>query len=174
MPDTQMNEVQIRGLMPNDSVDQITTLLHTVFAPGPSQPYEYPAAKQTAEATRKQIQCGICFLAWAGDRMAGVAILYQPEPHGTLESGARLAQLAVHPEFQGRGIGPRLLEACEQEALSRGACGVWASSPVDSRQLSWFVRNGFRLVEYKAWPDTRHDSLVVQQTPPRQKRAPFR
>jgi GNAT superfamily N-acetyltransferase len=158
-----MDEVLIRRLTPDDSVDQVTALLHSVFALGPNQPYPYPAARQTPEATLKQIQYGNCWLAWTGDRLAGIAMLYRPEPHLNLESGAYLAHLAVHPDFQRRGIGYRLLETCEQDALSMGACGVWASSPVNSRQAFWYLRHGYRLLEYKAWPDSSYDSILVNK-----------
>jgi GNAT superfamily N-acetyltransferase len=155
-----MDEVLIRRLTPDDSVDQITALFHTAFALGPDQPYSYSAASQTSEKTLKQIREANCWLAWAGDRLAGVAILFRPEPHLTLGSGAHLAQMAVHPGFQGRGIGSRLLETCEQDALNMGACGVWASSPVGSRQLSLYLRLGYRFLEYKVWPDSSFDSIL--------------
>ena len=46
------------------------------------------------------------FVVILGNRLAGVLVLIQKE------DGMLLDNIAVHPDFQGRGIGRKLLEFC--------------------------------------------------------------
>ena len=77
-------------------------------------------------------------------------------------ASASLVQLAVHPDFQGLGIGTILLDYCEKSAIRMGAWELNLSSPVGSRQLSFYQRGGYnRIVEYTSWPETNYDSVVL-------------
>jgi amino-acid N-acetyltransferase len=52
---------------------------------------------------------------------------------------AEVRSLAVHPDFQGRGVASRLVERCKQKAREKGVRQVFA---VTSR-TSFFERLGF-------------------------------
>jgi len=158
----------IRKLLPQDSVAEVTELLHVVFAQGPDQPFAYPVATHNEHTILRQIQKGSCWLAVIDDRIAGAAILQIPERIDSRvsndpEVGAHLYQLAVHPDFQGRGIGSKLLKACEEDAVQMGAQHVWASSPVHSRQLNLYLRHGYEYMEYYSWPGTNYDSITFRK-----------
>jgi GNAT superfamily N-acetyltransferase len=161
-------DIRIRPLEPSDSVTEITALLHAAFAKVPGQPFVYPAASQSAEATSAQIAAGRCWVATVTGRLVGAAIIQAPAkptlvPSNARDAGAYLAQIVVDPKCQGGGVGSNLLKAAEQEAVQMGAQHMWGSSPVGSRQLALYLRHGYQLVEYVHWEGTPYDSIIFQK-----------
>jgi GNAT superfamily N-acetyltransferase len=82
--------------------------------------------------------------AWHGGELAGVASV----------AGSRLRVLAVAPAHRGRGLGSRLLAACEARARAGGATslsaldqpGNYLAPGIDERNLEvlgWLERRGF-------------------------------
>jgi GNAT superfamily N-acetyltransferase len=179
MPDKSISsQVLIRPWNTDDSVDTLTQILHRAFAQGPGQPYPYPVARQDAQATREQIRQGKCWIAEIDGRLVGVGIVWPPTACSwralcNARNGAHLRQLAVEPQFQGMGIGGRLLEACELGALAMNAPTLWGSSPVGARQLSLYRRHGYRIVEYKRWPNTDYESVIFAKRLPTTTRRRF-
>ncbi|WP_013323323.1 GNAT family N-acetyltransferase [Gloeothece verrucosa] len=61
-----------------------------------------------------------------------------------------VANLAVHPEYRGRGIGTKLLESCLEKAKGLGSTSVWISVDIDnSRAQKLYESVGFKMVETK-------------------------
>ena len=54
-------------------------------------------------------------LAYVGDRLVGFAAYYRPEPSEEL----KLDKLYVHPDYQGRGVGSRLIVRVEAAAAAQ-------------------------------------------------------
>ncbi len=160
--------VEIRRLCQNDSVIELTELLHRAFAKGTDQPFAYPAAIQDAHSTLEQIQDSTCWVATVGSEIAGLAILNKPHSMSKKSSndrrfGAHLRQLAVNPLFQGKGLGSQLLQACERDAIDMNAQHLWGSSPVGSRQLSLYRRHGYQLMQCLKWPNTNYTSVIFSK-----------
>lgn len=70
---------------------------------------------------------------------------YGPTP----EPGVmKLHKLYLLPELQGRGLGSRLLQHCEQEACAGGARRLFLSvNKRNSRAIAAYKRNGFIIAE---------------------------
>ncbi len=49
----------------------------------------------------------------------------------------------MSPELQGKGWGGRLLAAFEKEIIKQGVCGVHLLTAPDSRNVSFYERNGY-------------------------------
>jgi GNAT superfamily N-acetyltransferase len=77
------------------------------------------------------------------DRLAGFAM-------GDGSSG-ELWVIAVAPEFEGRGIGSRLLASVEEWLWSRGWDTLWLWTDVDEsrRAFSFYLHHGWRKSEVK-------------------------
>lgn len=85
---------------------------------------------------------GRCFVAVAGTEIVGEFVLLETAP-GTVE----IVNLAVKPEFQGRGIGKRLTLQAIEEANRLGAAQVEIATGNSSlRQLKLYQQCGFRIV----------------------------
>ena len=161
--------VTVRPLDSKDSIQELTELLHLAFKLDEQQPYEYPMAKQNEETTRMHVKCGDCWIADVEGRLTGVGLVWPPEknvhrrwyrrwyrPRQT----AYLRLLAVHPDFQGMGVGTMLLDHCEQSAVKMSAWELAGSSPVGSRQLSLYKRRGYRIFRYISFSDLNYHSVA--------------
>lgn len=79
-----------------------------------------------------------CLLA--DGTMAGFAA------HGPAESPVvrKLHKLYLHPDWQGQGLGSRLLQHCEGEARRLGATRMWLTvNKRNARAIAAYRRNGF-------------------------------
>ena len=99
--------------------------------------------------------------AYDGDRVVGVVTLF---PDATAESGDRRAErfrwMAVHPDWQSRGVGTLLMRHAAQRLRSRGVEVMWAYGR-DSA-LGFYERIGFEtLGEGFIDPDTGIGHHVV-------------
>jgi ribosomal protein S18 acetylase RimI-like enzyme len=60
----------------------------------------------------------------------------------------RLYSIATAPAAQGRGVGGRLLQACEEEASQRGCKAVGLEVRTDNRQArTFYERRGYGVIE---------------------------
>jgi len=83
------------------------------------------------------------FVAEADGRVAGYARLFLHRGENRLY----LAALYLLPEFQGRGIGRRLVEATERYAVERHLEEVWVGVMVlNRRALGFYRKGGFRFI----------------------------
>lgn len=90
-------------------------------------------------------------LVWDGERLVGCGAL-QPVD-GTL---AEVRSLAVHPEWQGAGLGSMLVRALLRDAARQGIQRVFCLT----RRVDFFARLGFVVVPtatfpHKIWNDCR-------------------
>jgi len=83
-------------------------------------------------------------LAEVEGRPTGYAkVRYAPE-----EQRCYVSSLYVLPEFQGKGVGRRLMEEAERHALAFGVKEIWLGVMVQNTPaLEWYQRNGFVFVE---------------------------
>ncbi len=84
------------------------------------------------------------FLASVGVVPAGFVRTHWEER----ESRFYVSSLYVLPEFQGKGIGGRLMAASERKALAQGVRAVWLGVMEQNvRTLDWYRKTGFTFVE---------------------------
>ncbi|OHB61006.1 MAG: hypothetical protein A2167_01175 [Planctomycetes bacterium RBG_13_46_10] len=160
-----IEHIVVRPLNGNDSITEITDLLHRAFAKGSYQPFNYPAAQQNNETTAEQIKRGRGCVAVIDERIVGVGIVWPPAGPATRwgyprRRVAHLRQLAVEPDFQSLGIGTIILNACECAAMETGANELSGSAPIGSQQVSFYKRRGYRLLRYVSWSNTDYDSVI--------------
>ena len=80
-----------------------------------------------------------CLTALAGERVVGYSCLWV-----VIES-SELGNLAVHPDFQGRGVGARLLERNLRTCRKRGVVAVFLEVRASNRRaIALYERYGFK------------------------------
>ncbi len=85
---------------------------------------------------------GQIFMAIVSGLAAGTVALI-PDGKGSLE----LTKMAVSPEFQGMGIGDRLMEKCLEYATEQGVGTMWLESHTKlAPALSLYQKHGFEEV----------------------------
>jgi ribosomal protein S18 acetylase RimI-like enzyme len=101
----------------------------------------YPAERM-ARAFERQPPSVKRFEALADGELAGLIVIQDPFLHGPY-----LQLLAVLPEFQGRGVGLRLLRWMESEARGAEARQLWLCvSTFNTRARAFYERFGFEAV----------------------------
>lgn len=119
--------IVIRPMGPDDSIDELTTLLHRSYAGLGNMGLNYTAVDQSTETTRERLSLGFAFVAIdPQDRLVGTVVFYRPQrstgsPWLERPEVANFGQLAVDPALQRRGIGSRLMDLVEEQARAVGA-----------------------------------------------------
>lgn len=79
--------------------------------------------------------------AFVDDILAGITLGFtQSNVNG---KALYIAEVVVDPPFQGRGIGGRLLETLQQEAISDGHIGAWLVTRGEGRTAQFYRKMNF-------------------------------
>lgn len=149
--------LRIRTLQQHDlaGVAELATLVHGAGYTEPQQ-----LASWLVQGT-KAGQCA-CLLAEVEKRIVAYRISFAPGQWQTdlwcsvalwpvpLEKMAYFKSVAVHPDWQGQGIGQRLLQnsiqALKQQGATAGLAHLWRESPNNSA-VRYFSKAGGRLLQ---------------------------
>ena len=164
----------VRALGPEDSIAELTALLHRAYRNQVEMGLRPLAGRQTEDVTRARTGHGECFVALVddarGSRIVGTILFQEKEdakfPAHFLAPGvAHFSLLGVDPDVQGRGIGQLLLAAAESRARELGftelACSM---AEPDASLMRFYLRKGFRFVEHWQWPYTNYRSAILSKT----------
>lgn len=160
----------IRPLRFDDSISELTSLLHRAYAPLAAQGLRYWATHQSEDVTRKRIAQGECFVATA-DGVICATMLFRPAeqtggtPWYDRQDVASFGQFAVEPGLQSNGLGRRLIAVAEERAVATGAQELALDTAEPALHLvSWYGRLGFRHIEHVQWTHTNYRSVVLSKT----------
>ena len=162
--------VTIRPLGPDDSLEELTELLHRAYRKLAEMGLKYLATHQTVDITRKRISHSKCFVAVYDGRIVGT-INYNPKEtaHGSpwyeRPDVAKLTQMGVEPELHGCGLGRMLMDHAEAAARADGAAELAMDTAETAHHLiEWYARRGYRFIEYVDWDVTNYRSVVMSKT----------
>jgi len=151
-------------------VEPLTELLHTSYAPLLERGMRYLATHQTPEVTRKRLLEGESYLGIKDDQLiATVTLKSRREVCRTrwyTQSGIfHFGQFAVHPDFQGQGIGSRLMDMLEGRARDLGATELALDTSEHAEDLIYmYTKRGYRRVETVQWEETNYRSVILSKT----------
>jgi ribosomal protein S18 acetylase RimI-like enzyme len=92
------------------------------------------------------------FLAYEGQRPVGLAICFQGFSTFRAKPLINIHDIAVDPEFRGRGIGRALLAAVQENARASGCCKVTLEVRSDNhRAMAAYRRAGFESTQPETW-----------------------
>jgi GNAT superfamily N-acetyltransferase len=177
------HDIEIRPLAAEDSLDELTALLHRAYARLGGMGLNYTAVDQDADVTRRRADQGTCYLAVAGTgRIYGTIVLHAPidgDPsaatrlHEQSTDGAawlkqpgvaHFGQFAVDPDIQGQGIGRRLMDTVEAQARSLDATEIALDTAEPAVHLvALYAHRGYRLVGYAQWPGKTYRSVIMSK-----------
>lgn len=161
--------VEVRRLRDDDSIEAITALLHLAYAPLAAQGFRYLATHQSEDVTRHRLGEGIALVAQIEKRIIATLTVSPPKTASRCEWYRRsgvwsLGQFGVHPDFQGSGIGRRLMAEAEKIAMSQGAQELALDTAEDALHLvNWYQRIGFVRVQFVDWDETNYRSVVLSK-----------
>jgi GNAT superfamily N-acetyltransferase len=162
--------VLIRPYRNDDAIPPITGMLHAAYARLAEMGLRYTATYQSDEVTLRRLQRGFPFVAEADGEIVATVTLYPSDPESSCAWYRRpevfsFGQFGVRPDWQGRGLGSRLLRLMEDEARTRGAGELALDTAQEADHLrGWYGRCGFREVEQVDWSSTNYLSVILSKT----------
>ncbi len=160
----------LRPITENDSIDELTTLLHRAYQILANMGFNYTACEQPPEVTKRRIERGECYVATIDDLIVGTVTIYKPGKRTRCDwynrpDTAHFGQFAVEPALQGRGIGSRLLKHIENRAQTLGLSELALDTAEGATQLvSYYSAQGYRIVGRVRWDGKSYESLVMSKT----------
>ena len=164
------DQVVIRLLQPQDSIEELTGLLHRAYRAQMEMGLRPLAGRQDVETTRKRTGSGECLVAVLDGKLVGTILFHEVEdakgpPWFQNKHVDSFSQFAVDPDTQGRGIGQKLLDTVERRARECGATelGLSMAEP-DTNLMNFYLRRGYRFIEHWQWPYTNYRSAILSKT----------
>jgi ribosomal protein S18 acetylase RimI-like enzyme len=116
------------------TAEDIRPLRHSVLRPG----------QAFLETRYPGDDAGLHFGAFDGDRLVGIASLYEEGRADGPAGGWRLRGMATDPDVRGAGYGAALLAACVEEVAGAGGTEVWCNARMAA--VGFYRRAGFEVV----------------------------
>ncbi|EIM30269.1 GNAT family N-acetyltransferase [Microvirga lotononidis] len=166
----ELTSLTIRPLAEGDSIEALTALLHRAYAGLAALGFNYTAVDQTAEVTRSRIRDGQCFVADLDGTIVGAIMFYPPGKGGGCPwydnpEVAKIGQFGVEPHLQGRGVGARLLDHVEAEAIRAGIRELALDTAEGATHLvAWYERCGYRFIEHAQWRGKVYRSVILSKS----------
>lgn len=163
------NKVKIRAICDLDSMDELTALLNRAYKQHAEHGLLFLASHQDAQTTRQRIGTGRCLVAEIDGKIVGTITYYDPNQSGNCSWArhsrvARIAQLAVDPVLQNRGIGSLLVRHAELCAQEDGATELALDTAESAKCLvAWYRSSGYSAVAYANFTETNYRSIVMSK-----------
>lgn len=169
--------VAVRRYLIDDSITEITQLLHRAYAPQVAMGLRPLAGRQDDKTTLDRVLNSECHLALlegegaAAPRppIVGIILFNEHERVAFPEFFLRprvshFAMFAVEPGLQGLGIGRLLLERCEERSREIGSTELALSmAEPDAALRAYYERRGYRFIEHWQWPYTNYRSCILSK-----------
>ena len=162
--------VSLRLLEDGDSMGELTALLHRAYLPLAKAGMRYWASYQDEAATRRRCAQGECWVAVRGQRLIGTITWRNGGASENCSWYVRrdvaiFGQFAVEPEFQGAGIGSRLLDRVEARTQEGGFRELACDTAEQAEKLiSYYSRRGYRSVEHVRWEQANYPSVILSRS----------
>lgn len=159
----------IRPLRPDDSMADLTALLHRAYGALAGRGMHFLASHQDEATTRRRIGAGQCWVAVAEDKIVGTIVLRDAartrgSPWYERPEVASFGQFAVEPMWQNRGIGSRLVEQVEQRAAEMKVVELALDTAETADDLiRFYTRRGYRFIEYVKWDVVNYRSVLMSK-----------
>ncbi len=164
------DEIEIRKFGEEDSLEELTELLHKAYKPLADMGLKYVATYQSVENTGKHLKTGDCYIALAEGKMIGTIFYYHKvskaaPPYYKKETVAVFGKFAVEPDLQNSGIGKKMMDFIEDYARKNGKKEIALDTSEDAPHLlDYYKKNGYKFAQYWQWDITNYRSIVLAKT----------
>ncbi len=168
--DSPARVLRIRPLSENDSLDDLTALLHRAYAPLADRGMQFLASHQSVQTTRHRISTGTCYVGELDGKIVSTLTLYDRGQSEKCEYYTRpgvwhFGQFAVEPQLKGKGVGTDMLRHAELQAASGGASELALDTSDQADDLlRWYTHHGYLPVGTVTWNDVNYSSQVLSKS----------
>lgn len=159
-------DITIRPFSQNDSISELTSLLHRAYKRLADMGLYFVATYISEEDMQSFIDRGECFVAVSGEKIIGTILLY-PMDKNTPEIYQRddlqvFGKFAVEPEYQCKGIGGMMMDYIEKYVKEKGIKELALDTAEQAQHLiDYYSKRGFKQVGYYKWTTTNYRSVVM-------------
>lgn len=160
-------DVEYRLFTGDDSIPELTALLHRAYASLAARGMRFLASHQDDNITRERVDSGETIVAVAHKRIVGTVTVRRPGSSDDAEwykraDVATFEQFAVDPDWQGHGVGAALMTRAEALVRSWGAREIALDTSERAEELvALYERRGYREVERIARDIVNYGSIVM-------------
>ncbi|HYE82201.1 MAG TPA: GNAT family N-acetyltransferase [Clostridia bacterium] len=163
--------IEFRLLSSNDSIEELTQLLHKSYKVLADMGLKYVAAAQDSSITLSRTsQAYKCYIGIHKNMIVSTISLYSPKPSDNSswynkDFVAKFGQFAVAPELQRYGIGGKMLDIVEEEARRINGVRELALDTAETAYhlIGFYKKRGYRYVETIKWDVTNYRSVVLSK-----------
>jgi len=165
----KQDPIVIRLVEPQDSVEEITELLHRAYARLAEMGLRFVATHQDAETTAMRLSLGEAYVAVHEDKIVGTIAMKRPGTTQGCEWYDRkdvsvFNQFAVEPGLQNQGLGSKMLDVVEARAKELGAAEMALDTAEGATHLiEFYSKRGYRQVGKANWGPTNYISVVMSK-----------
>ena len=171
-----MSELSIRPVGIQDSLADLTALLHRAYARLGAMNLNFTAVDQGVDVTADRVARGHCFIAEYRSSLAGTATVYRPDPEAYASPDrqsawanrpdvASFGQLGVEPHLHGLGIGNALIACCEDWARRAGYAHLALDTAVPAEHLKRYYGGlGYVPKDEVQWRGKRYRTVIMVKT----------
>ncbi|MEK7951231.1 GNAT family N-acetyltransferase [Luteolibacter soli] len=166
-----IDQVILRSLRDDDSIPEITRLLHAAYAPLAAMGLRYTATHQSDETTLSRLQRGVPFIGELNGEIIATVTLYPTAGENSSCAWYRepgvfyFGQFGVSPRLQGHGLGLRMMEMLEKESVARGGRELALDTAEQAHHLiQWYEKIGYRFIQYADWSTTNYRSVILSKS----------
>jgi ribosomal protein S18 acetylase RimI-like enzyme len=164
--------IEFRLLSNNDSIEELTQLLHGSYKVLADMGLNYVAAAQDNSITLNRTRNAYkCYIGIYKRKIASTISLYSPKPSDksnwySKDFVAKIGQFAVAPELQKYGIGSKMMDIAEEEAGRLNNVRELALDTAETAYhlIDFYKKRGYRYVETVQWDETNYKSVVLSKS----------
>lgn len=164
--------IEFRLLSSDDSIEELTQLLHKSYKILADMGLKYLATSQdqsiTLDRTRNAYKCYIGIYKY---KIASTISLYSQKPSDksswyNKDFVASFGQFAVAPELQRYGIGSKMMDIVEEEARKLKNVREIALDTAETAYhlIDFYEKRGYRYIETVKWDVTNYKSVVLSKS----------
>jgi len=167
--------LKIINFSDNDSIEDLTNLLHVSYKRLADMGLKFVATYQTTEYTKSFIKNGECFIIKdesSENKIIATVMYYNsvfheeeidPEWYKN-DFAAYFGKFAVHPDYQNQGIGGMIMDFLEDYAKSKGKTELALDTSEKALHLiEYYKKRDYRFIQYHQWDVTNYRSVIMSK-----------
>lgn len=154
----------------NGDIEELTIVLNRAYKQLADMGLKYVASHQDSSITYERIEHAYCLVAIEENKIVGTISFYPPGSKKACdwykkEGIAVIGQFGILPEYQGTGLGKKLLDEIELYGSKQKEVIEIALDTAEKADhlIGMYASRGYKFVEYADWDMTNYRSVIMSK-----------